>query len=264
MPSPTSTTVPTLRVSAVASKLSMLPLMMLMISSDRMAIRCSVRVRGSASSSDEAVAEARKPSSHAGIDESVADADGQAPDQLGVDRRLDLDARAGHGLDALGDGREIGGFEGLGAGDGRDDDPMLPLDESLELIGDAGQDREPAAPGEKEDEVQGRRADARSQEARDDRSAVVPGDGRVVDDRGRLLHADELDGAAELVEPGVERPVAAGELQRGFGIPAGGGRRAGHQAVGPPAAGPPAADSAVSYTHLRAHETRHDLVCRLR
>src|SRR5450759_386015 len=82
MPSPTSTTVPTLRVSAVASKLSMLPLMMLMISSDRMAIRCSVRVRGSASSSDEAVAEARKPSSHAGIDESVADADGQAPDQL--------------------------------------------------------------------------------------------------------------------------------------------------------------------------------------
>ena len=23
------------------------------------------------------------------------------------------------------------------------------------------------------------------------------------------------------------------------------------------------ADSAVSYTHLRAHETRHDLVCRL-
>src|SRR5450759_3267076 len=82
---------------------------------------------GSASSSDEAVAEARKPSPHAGIDESVADADGQAPDQLGVDRRLDPDARAGHGRDALGDGREIGGFEGLGAVDVRDDDAVLPV-----------------------------------------------------------------------------------------------------------------------------------------
>src|SRR5665811_1291239 len=154
---------------------------------------------GSASFSDEAVAEARKPSPHAGIDESVADADGQTPDQLGVDRRLDLDARAGHSRDALGDGREIGGFEGFGAGDVRNDDAVLPIDESLELVGDAGQDREPAAPGEEEDEVPGRRADARSQEARDDRSAVVPGDGRVVDDRGRLLHADELHGEAELV-----------------------------------------------------------------
>ncbi len=38
MPSPTSTTVPTLRVSAVSSKLSIDDLMMLMISSERMAI----------------------------------------------------------------------------------------------------------------------------------------------------------------------------------------------------------------------------------
>ena len=38
MPSPTSTTVPTLRVSVVSSNDSILLLMMLMISSDRMAI----------------------------------------------------------------------------------------------------------------------------------------------------------------------------------------------------------------------------------
>jgi hypothetical protein len=133
--------------------------MMLMISSDRMAIRCSVRVRGSARSSDEAVAEALEPSPHAGIDEAVADADGQAADQLRVDRRVDLDAGAGPGPDALGDGSEIRRFERLGARDVRDDDAVLPVHQSLELVGDTGQDREPTPLGEEEDEVPGRGAD---------------------------------------------------------------------------------------------------------
>src|SRR5487761_2578414 len=55
---------------------------------------------------------ALEPAPHAGVDEAVTDADGQAADQLRVDRRADLDARSvpGPGPDALGDGREIGGL----------------------------------------------------------------------------------------------------------------------------------------------------------
>ena len=50
MPSPTSTTVPTLRVSTLASNLSMVDLMMLVISSDRMAIRSGCLQRAPATS----------------------------------------------------------------------------------------------------------------------------------------------------------------------------------------------------------------------
>src|SRR5450756_1777396 len=53
----------------------------------------------------------------------------------------------------------------------------------------------------------------------------------------------------------------------GRGAPSVVGRNRGRgtrHAAGPPAANPrPYGTRAVSYTHLRAHETRHDLVCRL-
>src|SRR5512144_3205012 len=107
MPSPTSTTVPTLRVSAVSSNPSIADLMMLMISSDRMAIASPfgpwpalpglARVR-LAAARQELVAEPLEAAPDTGVDEPIADADGEPAEQLGVDPPAQLDAGAGHRL----------------------------------------------------------------------------------------------------------------------------------------------------------------------
>src|SRR6266850_5928799 len=115
MPSPTSTTVPTLRVSVFSSKPSIADLMMLMISSERMAIGSPFAGRRGWRSADcesgalaaespvraatctQLIAQAFEATPHAGIDEPIADPDGQAADECRVDLDLELDRRAGHG-----------------------------------------------------------------------------------------------------------------------------------------------------------------------
>src|SRR3712207_4119297 len=94
MPSPTSTTVPTLRVSVVSSNRSIDDLMMLTISSERMAIGgspsgamagCGAAWLAGAGSGDELVAEPLEASADAGVEEAATDLDGQAADERGVD-----------------------------------------------------------------------------------------------------------------------------------------------------------------------------------
>ena len=189
-------------------------------------------------------------SPHAGIDESVADADGQPADQLGVDRRRDLDAPLGRGLRCARrrpQARQVRVSWALVTFA-----MTTPCSRSTiwrELVRDARQDRQPAPPGQQEDQVAGQGAHPGSQQARDDGAAVHPGDRRVVHDRGRGIRADELHGQAKLRQPRVERPVAAGDLAaqpRRSGAPRSSGRPSGGRLVGraPPAAGPPTADSA--------------------
>src|SRR5215218_1322305 len=99
MPSPTSITVPTLRVSASASNVSIADLMMLTISSDLMAIGFSWwawRARALPGARHEALAQPLEAAADAGVIEGVADADGQPADQRFVDRDPEVDGRAGH------------------------------------------------------------------------------------------------------------------------------------------------------------------------
>src|SRR5437870_10214901 len=106
MPSPTSTTVPTLRVSASAAKVSIADLMMLTISSDLMAIGspsggrgtggCYWRAWALAGPRHEAFAQALEAAADAGVIQGVADADGQPADQRLIDLDPEVDGPTGH------------------------------------------------------------------------------------------------------------------------------------------------------------------------
>ena len=92
MPSPTSTTVPTLRVSTPESNESIADLMMLVISSERMAMLVSVLLEGAR---DELVPQSLEATPDASVDQAVADAHDEAAEQAGIDLDLELDATAG-------------------------------------------------------------------------------------------------------------------------------------------------------------------------
>src|SRR6478735_5700781 len=98
MPSPTSTNVPTLRVSVVSSNWSIADLMMLTISSERMAMgspierRALVRRRSAADarSRQQLLPEPFEAAPNTCVDEAVADAHGQPADERGIDGRRDV------------------------------------------------------------------------------------------------------------------------------------------------------------------------------
>src|SRR6476659_6808655 len=105
MPSPTSTTVPTLRVSVPASNPSIADLMMLVISSERMAIGWDLLE--SAGARHELVPQAFEAASNAAIDQSVADTDDEAAEEVGIDLEGELDAAAGELFKPCGDGADL-------------------------------------------------------------------------------------------------------------------------------------------------------------
>src|SRR6476469_6840853 len=159
MPSPTSTTVPTLRVSTPASNWSIDDLMMLVISSERMAIDVSrllsQRVGGGqcqrrrgAPHSDGSGGELRpqplEATPDAPVDESIADPDDDPADQVGIDRGLERDLTAGHLLETGGDRPDLGVVQRARArGDGVDDVVALVI-EPAELRRDPRQLPDPA------------------------------------------------------------------------------------------------------------------------
>src|SRR5204863_10084517 len=127
-PSPTSTTVPTVRVSAWASNVSIADLMMLTISSLRMGIGSpglvgsvgSVGLGRSrtarADAAEELGPETLEAASNARVHERVADADGQPADERFVDGRAEIHGLAGglrdpglHGLGLVGGERRGAG-----------------------------------------------------------------------------------------------------------------------------------------------------------
>src|SRR3954451_17179179 len=93
MPSPTSTTVPTLRVSVAASNESIDDLMMLVISSERMAMRCLL---GSEGAGGELLPEPLEAAADASVDEAIADAHDQATEEALVDVGREGDPAARH------------------------------------------------------------------------------------------------------------------------------------------------------------------------
>src|SRR5918994_3362861 len=100
MPSPTSTTVPTLRVSTAESNESMADLMMLVISSERMAMGSDL-LEGAR---EELVPEPLEATTDAAIDQAIADAYDETAQQAGIDLDVERDATAGGSFES---GREF-------------------------------------------------------------------------------------------------------------------------------------------------------------
>src|ERR1035437_9073878 len=141
IPSPTSTTVPTLRDSAPASKLSIVFLMMLTISSERMAIP-SPFGRGDPGLStpnlgadlprlgrslDQPPTQPLEAATDAGVDPSIADFDGEHTDQPRVNGRGKFHLGAGELFHARPHRRQSCGGEWLRRGHrGGDDAASLP------------------------------------------------------------------------------------------------------------------------------------------
>src|SRR5215203_3597988 len=134
MPSPTSTTVPTLRDSAPASNESIAFLRMLVISSERMAMECLLQ-----SARGELVPEPLEAASDAPVDESVADTDDDTPENLRVDGRFEQDPVARHLLEPGRDRPDLVGSEGSRARRAGVAESVAPVVEPAELGGDARQ-----------------------------------------------------------------------------------------------------------------------------
>src|SRR3954454_21173585 len=113
MPSPTSTTVPTERVSAPVSNWSIADLMIVVMSSDLMAISYSVSVAircvlsGNEGAGLEAAAETFEPPAHAAVDQQIAEADLHAAEQRRVHVEGQVDAPAGHLFESAAEGRNF-------------------------------------------------------------------------------------------------------------------------------------------------------------
>ena len=143
MPSPTSTTVPTLRVSTPASNESIADLMMLVISSERMAIG----VRSPRGRPHELVPQPLEAAPDAAVDQAVADPDDEAAEQAGIDLDVELDAAAGELLESRREGRgprpSVSGAALVAVAWMM---PCAAVVEPAELGGDARQLLDPAAP----------------------------------------------------------------------------------------------------------------------
>src|SRR4249919_2690811 len=187
MPSPTSTTVPTLRVSAVASNDAIWLLMMLMISSDRMAM-ASPSGRGLAGSRPgvQLVPQPLQAAADRGVEESVADLDRQAADDRRVDLGAEVDRGAGHRLDPAPDLLHLVRGQRDGARDRRHDDAPMAVELAGELVRDPPEHGRAAALDEQADEAQRRWRDARFEQGRGHREPLPERHRRVVDDLRRL------------------------------------------------------------------------------
>src|SRR5690349_14397440 len=223
MPSPTSTTVPTLRVSASASNVSIADLMMLTISSDLMAIGYSWacwRARALRGARHEAFSEALEATPDAGVIEGVADADGEPADQRFVDLDPEVDGSTGH----LGDLALQG--SGLVAGERHRrpreglDDAALRVQEAVVLGRDAGKAIDPASLDEQSDELAHRLGHAGRKHPVDELEALAQRSRRIPDDVAGLLTRQHLDGEVKAARVCVERVVARGQLERGLGVAA--------------------------------------------
>src|SRR6187399_1194095 len=164
MPSPTSTTVPTLRVSTPASNWSIADFRMLVISSERMAIGWFSRLwrprpsgwaggRSLDGSRGEAPPQPLEAASDAPVDESIADPDDDAAEDRRVDVRLEVDAAARQRFEVARDRADLLGAERSRARGGGVGQSVRGVVAASELRRDARQLLDPAAPDEEQDEV---------------------------------------------------------------------------------------------------------------
>src|SRR3954470_22120047 len=175
MPSPTSTTVPTLRVSTPESNESIADLMMLVISSERMAM-CSDLLEGAR---NELVPQSLEAASDASVDQAVADPHDQAAQQAGIGPEVELDAAAGQLFHPRGDSPDLVRAQRRGACCCGKGDALTGVVETSELGSDAGQLLNPATPEHQPDQVEDGAADDLAEDGLGHLGTGVEGDCRV-------------------------------------------------------------------------------------
>src|SRR5687768_12957712 len=138
MPSPTSTTVPTERISTPASNSSIADLMIVVISSERVAISYSRVLFTVSGARRKAISESFETAAHTAVDEQVADPHLDSAQESGVDLRLQLHPAAGHLLEPAAQSGQLVSVQLRGAGCVRLHDPLAAVVETAELAVDMG------------------------------------------------------------------------------------------------------------------------------
>src|SRR6185369_10505695 len=226
MPSPTSTTVPTLRVSTPASNWSIADFRMLVISSERMAMG-TVLLQGARC---ELVPQPLEAAPDAPVDESIADPDDDPAEDRRVDVGFECDAAAGERFEAGRDLADLVVWQWRRARGGGVGQPVALVVEAGELGRDARQLLDPATPDEEQDEV----ADGLAQVGEHALRRVDPlfdGHRRV----GEGAHQRDVRRGGgcgvELATPDLDGPVAEPDLEGGVRVAARSGVAASHQLV---------------------------------
>src|SRR5258706_3756141 len=212
-----------------ASNESIDDLMMLVISSERMAIGCLLQGARS-----ELVPQPLEAAPDAPVEKAVTDSHDDAAQQGRVDGGLERDLPACQLLEAGGDRPDLVGSQGGGTRRGGVGQSIAFVIEPPEFDGDAWQLLDPAAPDEQQDEV----ADGSAQRGEDllsDGHALLERDRRVGEDALQLAGRRGRGGGLELLAPRIDRTVTQGDLERGVGVAARGGVASGHQLLEPPA-----------------------------
>src|SRR3989304_253488 len=185
MPSPTSSTVPTERVSAPTSKASMADLMMLVMSWERRAMG-GILLEGARG---EPAPQPLQAASDTPVDQAVAEPHDDAAEQARIDVRGQLDAAAGELLEAGRQGADLVRVERRRAGGGGVDDAVAQIVEAGELARHARQQVDPAATEEEQDEVEHGTADGGAHGDSDQLGPRGERDGRVGQDARQPLLA---------------------------------------------------------------------------
>src|SRR3954469_2857385 len=216
MPSPTSTTVPTLRVSTPESNESMADLMMLVISSDRMAM---VR-RLLEGARDELVPQPLEATPDAPIDQAATAGDEDTPPQAGVDLHVERDAAAGGLFKPRGELPDLVLGELGRRRSGGMRDPLALVIEPPVLGGDARQVLDPAAAKQQPDEIGSSHGHAVPEQFVEGGRPALDRDRWVGEYVERALIAGEARGNVEIGPPRFERAVTRRHLEGGFGVAA--------------------------------------------
>src|SRR3989304_4406393 len=209
MPSPTSSTVPTERVSAPTSKASMADLMMLVMSWERRAMG-GILLEGARG---EPAPQPLQAASDTPVDQAVAEPHDDAAEQARSDVRGQLDAAAGELLEAGRQGADLVRVERRRAGGGG-------VDDAVAQIVEAGGGRRPPPAGA----GAGPPAAARG----------GGGGGGVGRGPPQPLLAQRRGRCGRLAAPGLDGAVAQGDGEGGVGVAPGGAGRAGHPRHAPP------------------------------
>src|SRR3972149_3841127 len=207
MPSPTSSTVPTERVSAPTSKASMADLMMLVMSWERRAMG-GILLEGARG---EPAPQPLQAASDTPVDQAVAEPHDDAAEQAPIGVRGQPDAAAGELLEAGRQGADLVRVERRRAGGGGVDDAVAQIVEAGELARHARQQVDPAATEEEQDQVEHGTADGGAHGDPDQprpRGGPGRGGGRAGGGRGRV-------GGAPRAPPA--RPARRGGGAGGFG-----------------------------------------------
>src|SRR6185503_489719 len=219
MPSPTSTTVPTLRLSASVSNVSIADLMMLTISSERMAIGdswCAGRARTLADARHEALAEPLEATPDAGVIEGVADANGEPADQRFVKLDVKVHASTRHLGHLLLEHRCLFFRQRPRRAGDRVNGPALLVQHVAELRRDLGKLLDPASPDQQADQIHDRLRHLTVEPRVDDVVALAEGAAQVAQDRQPFVVSQERGG--EIEAGGVLVELAACELEGRLGV----------------------------------------------